>query len=108
MIHSFNINFGTDPPPPPNAPILLRTSEVNKEKVVVEWNISGLAYDAEMYTVHYGTDQNNLNSVSDAVTAFRVELADLEANTKYYYVVKATNSAGTTASTVESFTTTSK
>ena len=81
----------------------------------VQWLMSSISYDQEYYVVQYGLSESNLNMNSSqsysGKNIFRVnlllsvELSDLMAGTTYYYRVTASNSAGTTSSVTQYFTT---
>ncbi len=69
--------------------------------VTIYWNNSTLVYGPENYEVHYGI--NILNLVSDTVSQPGVELTGLQSNSSYYYVVIASNTAGSIISEVNTF-----
>ena len=80
--------------------------------VNISWIVTIIAYDAETYTVHYGTDSMTLadnivimgnNDLSAINEVFTVNINALTPFTKYYYIVSASNSVGTTNSSVMIF-----
>ena len=80
--------------------------------VNISWIVTIIAYDAETYTVHYGTDSmtladnivimgnTNLSAINEV---FTVNISTLTPFTKYYYIVSASNSVGTTNTSVMTF-----
>ena len=83
----------------------LTTPTVRHDRVNMEWRVSLLTYDSETYHVIYGTNQSNLSSDSDAISATSIELTDLMVSATYYFRIVATNSVGATASDTSNFTT---
>ena len=80
--------------------------------VNISWTVTIIAYDAETYTVHYGTDSMILadniviigNTDLSAINeVFTINISALTPFTKYYYIVSASNSVGTTNTSVMIF-----
>ena len=80
--------------------------------VSISWIITIIAYDAETYTVHYGTDSMILadsivimgNTDLSAINeVFTVNISALTPFTKYYYIISASNSVGITNTSVMTF-----
>ena len=80
--------------------------------VSISWIVTIIAHDAEIYTVHYGTDSMTLadnivimgNTDLSAINeVFTVNISALTPFTKYYYIVSASNSVGTTNTSVMIF-----
>ena len=80
--------------------------------VSISWIVTIIVYDAETYTVHYGTDNMTLvdnivimgNTDLSAINeVFTVNISALTSFTKYYYIVSASNSVGTTNTSVMTF-----
>ena len=82
--------------------------------VNISWIVTNIVYDAETYTVHYGTDMTllpnstvvmgntNLSTVNEL---FTVNISGLTPFTTYYYIISANNSQGATNTSVRNFTT---
>ena len=96
------------PPLKPNITNLIRTPY----SVNISWIVTIIVYDAETYTVHYGTDSMTLvdnivimgNTDLSAINeVFTVNISALTPFTKYYYIVSASNSVGTTNTSVMTF-----
>ena len=80
--------------------------------VNISWIVTIIAYDVETYTIHYGTDSMILadnivimgNTDLSAINeVFTVNINALTPFTKYYYIVSASNSVGTTNTSVMTF-----
>ena len=101
-------------------PLLLGAVTTFPERAVIQFTVSSISYDPENYTVMLAIDVNNLTYVNGIprtndptdltfLTATNInhtidadELVPLQT---YYYVIVATNSAGSTNSTLGNFTT---
>ena len=114
--YSFLFSTGPISPNPP----LLRALTTFPERAVIQFTVSSFAYDPENYTVMLAIDVNNLTSVNDIPsttdptdltfltatnTNYTIDVDELVFLQKYYYVIVATNSAGSTNSTFGNFTT---
>ena len=83
----------------------------------IEWRISRISYTPEIYYVKYGTSSSSLelnttsigsgNDVSITNQIYSVDIRGLTFNTTYYYQVVASNSFGSSYSSVKSFVTVS-
>lgn len=68
-----------------------------------------MAYTSETYTVVYSANRMNLDQRSTSirgvtgVSAYSVELTQLQHATMYYFQVESTNTIGTTRSEIRSF-----
>ena len=75
----------------------------------ISWSVSRVAYTSETYTVVYGTNRINLDQRSASirgvtgVSAYSVELTQLQHATVYYFQVESTNTVGTMRSEIGSF-----
>ena len=91
------------------------STEVRHNRATILWTVPRIAYSPENYNVHFGTSPGSLTPFSqqrqsgDNFTAtnlpFSIQLTGLSAGTTYYYQVVAMNSAGSTASVEQNFTT---
>ena len=82
--------------------------------VVIVWRIPSIVSDQENYIVQYGTDMmllsssnvvlgnDDTNAINDL---FSINITGLTPFTRYYYVITATNTIGSTNTSVMSFTT---
>ena len=103
-------------PTPPLVPILIIPTAISHNAATIQWRVAALSYDPEEYRVLYGTSEMDLFLQSDGVpsgdvitrTAFdlSVELQGLSPTTRYHYRVQASNSARSTGSNIQTFTTT--
>ena len=109
--------FCTTGPAPPMQPTNLRVSSPGATTVTVEWTVPLIAYTPETYVVRYSdatltrqvlmSDPVGSGADFDAVDqTFSVELTGLEPNTVYNYQVMSENTVSTTASALQSLTTT--
>ena len=104
---------------PPNQP-QLGTVDAFLKKAVVYFTISSVAYVPENYTVIYGTSMDALTTVSNAFNQtdptgltfindtnlmYTITVDGLDINQPYCYLIEATNSNGSTNSTIGNFTT---
>ena len=96
------------PPLMPNITNLITTPY----SVSISWIVTIIVYDVETYTVHYGTDSMTLvdnivimgNTDLSAISkVFTVNISALISFTKYYYILSASNSVGTTNTSVMTF-----
>ena len=80
--------------------------------ISISWIVTIIVYDVETYTVHYGTDSMTLvdntvimgNTDLSAINeVFTVNISALTPFTKYYYIVSASNSVGTTVTSLMTF-----
>ena len=101
-------NVVISPPLTPNITRLITTPY----SVSISWIVTIIVYDAETYTVHYGTDNMTLvdnivimgNTDLSAINeVFTVNITTLTPFTKYYYIVSASNSGRTTNTSVMTF-----
>ena len=103
----------------PNPPLLGEVTTF-PERAVIWFTISSFAYNAENYTVMLARDVNNLTAVNGILSGadptdltfltatninYTIEVDGLVIFQRYYYVIVATNSAGSTNSTLGNFTT---
>ena len=75
--------------------------------------VPSIVFDQENYTIQYGTDMTMLVSSSNLVQGssdtsvvngdFSVNITGLTPFTRYYYIIVATNSVGSTSTTVMNF-----
>ena len=80
---------------------------------VITWIVPIITFDRENYTLEYGNDMGILGTIemmgnTDFNTvneSFPVTLTNLMPFTKYYFVLTATNSNGTTVTGPNNFTT---
>ena len=88
------------------------------DNVTVQWLVTSLSYDNESYRVLYGQAGRELDMESNVVTSGEgitvtnltrsVLLTGLSAGTRYEYVLEVNNSANSTRSSRQSFTTSCK
>ena len=103
----------------PNPPLLGDVTTF-PERAVIEFTVSSFAYDLENYTVMLGRDVNNLTAVNGILSTpdptdltfltatnmnYTVDVDGLVFFQRYYYMIVATNSVGSTNSTIGNFTT---
>ena len=83
--------------------------------VTISWRVQSVSYTPEIYIVHYGTSDSDQIESSQTVhgptqlqeildingSEYRVTLTDLKPYTQYYYYVSATNTEGSSNSTLE-------
>lgn len=101
---SINI-YNSIGPALPNDPHSVRIAAMQSDTILVTWNSSVVVYGPESYVVRYGTSMADLNLSSDTLMVTHVLLTGLLENTEYFFRVEATNSIGTAASTISTFTT---
>ena len=96
------------PPLTPNITNLITTPY----SVSISWIVTIIVYDVETYTVHYGTDSMTLvdnivimgNTDLSAINeVFTVNISALTPFTKYCYIISASNSVGTTSTSLMTF-----
>ena len=102
----------------PEKPEVIEAVNDTSTSVTISWRVHNVSYTPETYTVHYGTnDSDQIGSTSQTVhgptqlqeilnvneAEYRVTLTDLKPYTQYYYYVNATNTEGSTNSTLEYF-----
>ena len=100
---------------PPEVPVSLMASSINRTTADVSWVITMYVYGRETYVVRYGTNPDVLDMETEIVFGgldtsetdqfFSVSLERLQPYTTYYFSVLATNILATTTSDVASFTT---
>lgn len=100
----------------PKPPMGLTALNVKHNSTTIVWVVTDITYSRESYVVRYGTDVNNLTYSSNPVESgtdfmatdqqFDTRIEDLKPITKYYFIVDAINSEGTTSSLSGTFTTT--
>ena len=87
--------------------------------VTISWRVQSVSYTPEIYTVHYRINNSNQFESSHTVygltqlqeilningTEYNATLTDLKPYTQYYYYVNATNTEGSSNSTLEYFST---
>ena len=81
--------------------------------VNISWIVQSIVYDEEEYVVRYGTDNIALTSTTEVIMGnsdlntlnelFSVYIDGLTPFTTYYYIISATNTEGTTDTTVMNF-----
>ena len=89
-------------------------------QAVIHFTITSVSYDPEDYTVVYGTSMDTLTTVSrafnhtdptgltffaDTNLKYSITLDELKSYQMYYYLIRATNSHGSSSSTIGTFTT---
>ena len=99
----------------PPFPPMLREVTTMPHSVNISWVVSIIVFDQENYTVQYGTDMTMLLSTSELVQGssnrstinglFSVNITGLTPFTTYHYIIMATNSLGSTRTSVMNFTT---
>ena len=81
---------------------------------IISWIVQSIVNDTETYTVLYGTGMNTLSNstvtmgsadLSIINEGFSVNITGLMPFTKYYYIISAENSVGTTNTSLLNFTT---
>ena len=101
----------------PNAPLILRTSDITSTSVNISWIVTSVTYTPENYTVHYKTSLNKLSNISDIVRGttdinefielrnktYSIVLTDLYPGVKYDYYISTNNTRGTVNSSDNSF-----
>jgi hypothetical protein len=95
----------------------VRFTNTTHSTATIEWRVSRINYTPESYSVEYGTssrllefETTSIESGSDITITnqiYSVDIRDLSFNTTYYYQVVASNSFGSTYSSVKSFVTVS-
>ena len=105
-------------PMPPGALGSVRAGDLTADRAIIRWTVPSIAYTPETYRVLYGTVEDTLDkssgvemggtNIAAVDTSFSVTLSNLQAVTTYYYKVVATNTIGSTESSVETFTTLSR
>ena len=118
VFQKYLIIFSTGPVFP-NPPLLGEVTTF-PERAVIQFTVSSFAYKPENYTIMLARDVNNLTAVNGILsTADPTDLTFLTATNinytidvyglvifqRYYYVIVATNSVGSTNSTLGNFTT---
>ena len=99
----------------PNPVTSITVFSVSHVSILLQFVVTSLAFTPETYRMQYGLQPNNLDMTS-LVTAnlndfdatnhqLIIGAAGLVDNTTYYYQIQATNTVGTTSSTVMSVTT---
>ena len=83
--------------------------------VNISWIVKNVTFGTEVYSVQYGTEMTMLLSISEVVEGntdtsvinevFSVNITGLIPFTTYYYIVSATNTIGSTNTSVMNFTT---
>ena len=93
---------------PPLVPVV--TEVITTPYLVnISWIVTSMVYDAETYTVYYGTDNmvlvNNTEELgpTNVPDVYTVTISGLMPFTTYYYFVAAKNSEGTTNTSVKNF-----
>jgi len=99
---------------PPFPPMVINVT-TTPYSVNISWVVLTIVFDQESYTVRYGTDMTILLSNSDLIQGssdrsvingdFSVNITGLTPFTRYYYIIVATNSIGSTSTTVMCFNT---
>ena len=100
-------------------PPLLGTVATFSEKATISFTVSSVVYDLENYTVMHGTTENDLTTVSGIILStadpndlsflnainisYSINVEGLVSFQKYYFVIAATNSVGSTNSTLSNF-----
>ena len=103
----------------PNPPLLGEVTAL-PERAVIQFTVSSVAYNPENYTVMLARDVNNLTAVNGILSVtdptdltfltaaninYTIDVDGLLIFQRYYCVIVATNSAGSTNSTLGNFTT---
>ena len=101
----------------PVQPTSVRFTNTTHSTATIEWRMSRINYTPESYSVQYGTrstllelETMSIESGSDVTITNRIYSVDIRGltfNTTYYYQVTASNSFGSTYSSVKSFVTVS-
>ena len=103
----------------PEEPEIIEAVNKTSTSVTISWIVESISYTPETYTVHYGTSDSDQIGSSQIVhgptqlqeilningAEYNVTLTDLKPYTQYYYYVNATNTEGSTNSTLEYFST---
>ena len=101
-------------PMSPEMPTHVTVRTITIDSATVYWTVPTIAFTPETYVVHYGTNKDTLDSMSDPVTGmnfttenneFSITLPDLAPNTLYFYQVNSSNKNGSSFSQVANFTT---
>jgi len=97
---------------PPFQPIVTENI-TTPYSVNVSWVVPSIVFDQESYIIQYGTDMAMLLSSSNLVQGssdrnvtngdFSINITGLTPFTRYYYIINATNSVGSTSTTVMNF-----
>ena len=99
----------------PKEPEIIEAVNETSTSVTVSWRVESVSYTPETYTVHYGTSESDQIERSQTVSGptqlqeildlnraeYRVTLTDLNPYTGYYYYINATNTEGSSSSTLE-------
>ena len=95
---------------PPKQPILNKVL-ISPYSVNISWVVGNVSLHHFNYTIQYGTDALLLDSSvmvetsGDINNVLSVNISGLTAFTKYYFVIVASNSIGSTTTTVMTFST---
>ena len=94
---------------------IVRDAITTPTSVNISWTVQSIVNDMEEYVVRYGTNNVTLTNTSEVIMGnsdlntlnqlFSVYIVGLTPFTTYYYIISATNTAGTTNTTVMNFTT---
>ena len=101
----------------PNAPVILKTTDIKSTSVRISWIMTAVTYTPENYTVHYKTLLNKLSNISDIVRGttdinefielrnktYSILLIDLYPGVKYDCYVSTINTVGRVNSNDSSF-----
>ena len=92
---------------------IVRGAVTTPTSVNISWTVQSIVYDMEQYVVYYDTDSITLTSATEVIMGnsdlntlnelFSVYIDGLTPFTTYFYIISATNTVGTTYTTVMSF-----
>ena len=92
---------------------IIRDAITTPTSVNITWTVQSIVYDMEEYVVRYDTDSITLTNTTEVIMGnsdlntlnelFSVYIDGLTPFTTYYYIISATNTEGTTDTTVMNF-----
>ena len=92
---------------------IVRGAITTPTSVNISWTVQSIVYNMEEYVVHYGTNNVTLTNTTEVIMGssdlntlnelFSVYVDGLTPFTTYYYIISATNTEGTTDTTVMNF-----